>query len=371
MSTSHPYRRNTIALAFCLFAMTTTVWPQSHGGLGVAIRAGGLIGDTELTDKPHGQAHLALRGALAGPLLWELGGGYARLDGTDYASNLAVGELRLLLAKRSGRLRPLLYAGAGAVRYNLAESPPGRTSDIEALGTAATVPVGLGLQFVRSDSRAIEILAGYTYTLKDDINGAIYEKGNDVHWGVTIGLTFGAFNPRDESPSPVLSTPPAAQPVPTPPTPEPPIQVVPELIVQEAPPLETEPEPDIESSPIEIAPSIVEAPPVVPIPAPELSFAPLYFARGSTRISANGLSLIAEIAKSVEHRNVVIVEARAYTDARGRNPHLARRRAEAVEQALLAQGIEQWRVQVRVRRDIQRPSSESWKARRVEIVPVK
>lgn len=361
-----------IAVLLCLLATTTTVWPQSYSRLGVAVRAGGLIGQTELTDKPHGQISLALRGALAGPILWDLGGGYARLDGTNFSTHLAGGELRLLVAKQTGRVRPLLYAGAGAARYNLSESPPGRTPDIKGLGTTATVPVGLGLQFVRSDSRAIEVLAGYTYTLQDDINGAIYKKGNDVLWGVTVGLTFGAFTPRDPSPSPAPPATPAVQATPAQPAPvvPEPIPVAPAPVVEAVAVVEPEPEPEPEPVPIEPAPAPLVEDTSAEVPAPELSFSPLYFTRGSTRISVNGLSLIAEIARTVQDRGVVLMEARAFTDANGRQSHLARRRAEAVEQALLAEGIEEWRVKVLVQPDVQRPSQDAWQTRRVEIVPV-
>jgi hypothetical protein len=94
---SHEQNRAFAPLAISLLFLATTIpaWPQSGTSLG--LRSGGLIGNTELTDKAHVQTALTLRRPLLGMLLWELGAGYSRLDGTDYAANLAVGELRLLV----------------------------------------------------------------------------------------------------------------------------------------------------------------------------------------------------------------------------------------------------------------------------------
>ena len=117
-----------------------------------------------------------------------------------------MGELRFLLAKRTGRVRPLAYIGAGAARYNLKTSPPQRTADVDPLGIAGIVPVGAGLQFVLGNSTALEILGGHTYSLADDLNGATTEKGNDVFWGLTVGLIFGNFGPGRAEP-PVLEVP--------------------------------------------------------------------------------------------------------------------------------------------------------------------
>ena len=82
------------------------------------------------------------------------------------------------------------------------------------------------------NSSALEILGGYSYSLADDLNGATTEKGNDVFWGLTVGLTFGNFGPggREE---PALE-------VPSPPVVVPPAEIEPEFEVDavEEPPLE-------------------------------------------------------------------------------------------------------------------------------------
>ena len=356
-------RQLSLGVTLCILTGTTAVWPQTDGGVSLGLRLGGLIGSTELTDKPNLQAGLVLRRPLSGRLLGELVGGYARLDGDQYASDLAVGELRFLFAARSGKMRPVVYAGVGAVRYNLATSPPGRTADIDPVGTAGTVPVGLGYQYVLGSTKALEVLGSYTYTLADEINGAIYEQGNDVFWGITVGLVFGAFGPRTERPPPA----PAPRPV------APPAVVV---VAEPVGPVE-EPMPEPVAEPMPPTPVAAAPPAPTPVPesttAPDLSFAPVFFATGSTRLSPNGRSLIAEISRAVERHAVVLLEVRGYADTRGsqgRNLWLAQQRAAAVKAALVDAGIEGWRITVRAVGETTPVTEGVWLSRRVEIVPV-
>jgi outer membrane protein OmpA-like peptidoglycan-associated protein len=50
----------------------------------------------------------------------------------------------------------------------------------------------------------VEILAGYTYTLSDEINRTATKKGNDALWSLSIGLAFGDA-PRGESSRPTIA----------------------------------------------------------------------------------------------------------------------------------------------------------------------
>jgi len=358
--------------AFCIallvLVLTADAWSQTDGGLSLGLRAGGLIGSTELTDKPHVQVGMALRRPLVGRLLGELGGGYARFDGIDYATDLAVGEVRFLYSPRtSATTRPLAYAGVGFVRYNLAVEPPQRTADVDAIGTVIAVPVGLGVQFVLSNSSALEILGGYTYALSDDINGANYKRGNDVFWGMTVGLTFGAFRPGHSERAPA-SVPSISEPIVLPPMPVEGPQPVPAATpsLPELAVLSASPEPAVLLPP---APAVAPTSPTVVMP----NFAPVYFPTGSVRLSPNGLSLIAEIARAVKLHGVVLLEVHGYADARGntrQNLKLAKRRAEVVRAALVDQGIEAWRTDVIAIGETEAGGDGTWRSRRVEVVPV-
>tara|TARA_B100000686_G_C16065827_1_gene606913 strand:- start:255 stop:521 length:267 start_codon:yes stop_codon:yes gene_type:complete len=61
----------------------------------------------------------------------------------------------------------------------------------------------------------------------------------------------------------------------------------------------------------------VVSPPVVQAQAPQLNLAPIYFATGSARGGPNGRSLIAEIVKTIEEQEIVLLEVRGYADTRG------------------------------------------------------
>ena len=210
----------------------------------------------------------------------------------------------------------------------------------------------MGLQFVLGNSSALEILGGYTYSLADDLNGATTEKGNDVFWGLTVGLTFGSFGPgRREEP---------ALEVPSPPVVVPPVEIKPEFEVE---PVE-EPPPE----PVVVTPPVLEPP-----TAPGLILAPVYFATGSARVGPNGRSLIAEFVKTIEDHEVVLLEVRGYADtrgSRGRNLRLATQRAAAVKAVLVDEGIDGWQITILAIGETPPLEEGIWHSRRVEIVPV-
>jgi len=356
----------TLYMTICSFVLPETTLAQTEGGFSLGLRPGGVIGNTELTDKTNVQAGLVLRHPMVGRLLWELGGSYARLDGERYATDVAMGELRFLLAKRTGKVRPLAYVGAGAARYNLKTSPPQRTADVDPLGIAGIVPVGAGLQFVFGNSTALEILGGYTYSLADDLNGATTEKGNDVFWGLTVGLTFGNFGPRRTTEQPALE-------VPSPPAVAPPAE--PELDVEvevEAEVIEEIEEPQPE--PVVVQPEVPEVEvPVTQLQEPQLNLAPIYFATGSARVGPNGRSLIAEFVKTIVEHDIVLLEVRGYADtrgARGRNLRLALKRAQSVKSVLVEEGIDGWQISVQAIGETPPLAEGVWHSRRVEIVQV-
>ena len=70
--------------------------------------------------------------------------------------------------------------------------------DAAAIGWGATTPVGVGFQLPFGLDRRLDLDLGYTYTLRDDINRAILEKGNDGYWSLTVGLVFCS----DHAPAP-------------------------------------------------------------------------------------------------------------------------------------------------------------------------
>ena len=191
------YRRYILRGTATLF-LTMCCGPAAGSDWG--LRAGGLYGATELADGPGFGLSGFVRRPLSARYHIEFGGGYGRLRGAEYTSNLVLAEGRLLYAFVQKHIwRAHLFAGAGALRYNLADSPPQTTPDAAATGWAATAPVGVGFQLPFGLDRRLDLDLGYTYTLRDDINRAILEKGNDGYWSLTVGLVFCS---ADHAPAP-------------------------------------------------------------------------------------------------------------------------------------------------------------------------
>ncbi len=191
-------------LVILLLSLVCTT--QNTHAKSIGLRGGGVYGLTELKDENGWGLSAFLRGTLNPRWQTELSSGYSRLNGTDYATDLISSEARLLYSTRAGGAWSAhFYTGLGIARFDLVTSPPVATTGAGTTGWSALLPVGIGLSFPLSTQTALEILAGYTYTLSDEINRAAIEKGNDALWSLTIGLAFGGPS-RGESSNPTLPT---------------------------------------------------------------------------------------------------------------------------------------------------------------------
>ena len=182
-------------------ALYLTLFYSPATGSEWGLRAGGRYGATELADG----LGFGLSGFVRRPLSpryhIEFGGGYGRLRSADYTTDLAVAEGRRRYAWGRGQCGCAdINAGAGARRYDLADSPPQTTPDADAIGWSTTAPVDIGIQRPLGPGRRLDLDLGYTYTLRDDINRAILEKGNDGYWSLTVGLVFGGADPARSLP---------------------------------------------------------------------------------------------------------------------------------------------------------------------------
>ena len=180
------------AIAFLLVVCGTAKEVRADWGL----RVGGLHAATELDDSPGYGLAAFIRQPLSRYHI-EIGAGYGRLRGADFATDLALGEARILYGLGRGHhWRAHLYGGFGFLRYNIATSPPETTLDAGAIGWAATVPIGIGFQRPLGPHTGLDLHFGYTYTLRDDLDRAIIEQGNDSMWTLSIGFVFGEVGYR-------------------------------------------------------------------------------------------------------------------------------------------------------------------------------
>lgn len=176
-------------------------------GLEGGFKTGGLFASTEAVDQPGFAIRTFLRRPLAPKWQGELALGYGRMRGENYATDLSLIDAKALFTPATYEdWNPYLYGGLGLLRYNISDLPATRTVDAKGLGTGLTVPLGIGGEVPLNDGLSLDFAVGYTYTFRDDLDGLILEKGNDVFWNVTVGLIWRA--------RPSHSTRPAAQPIP-------------------------------------------------------------------------------------------------------------------------------------------------------------
>jgi hypothetical protein len=181
-----------------IHAQNSEVW---HGGM----RVGQLFSDTELQDHPGINAYAFVRGGIKRYILFEMGAGYGQYEGVGYSTDVWLGELKAVFQPWRGlrHVQPLFYFGTGLVWHNNKLSPPQATSNTKKTGWTPIIPGGFGFQIPITNTIRIELLTGYTYTYRDDLEGTILRKGNDgfFHW--TVGVTFGYYiKPRPSKSKP-------------------------------------------------------------------------------------------------------------------------------------------------------------------------
>ena len=168
-------------------AQDSEIW---HGGL----RVGQLFSDTELQDHYGINAYAFMRGGVKRYIMFELGAGYGQYEGIGYSTDVWLGELKAVFQPwRGQRIRPFVYIGSGLVWHNTQLFPLQTTPDAKKTGWTPIIPGGFGVQMPITRSIRFEVTGGYTYTYRDDLNGAILRKGNDGFYHWTAGITFGRY----------------------------------------------------------------------------------------------------------------------------------------------------------------------------------
>ena len=182
------------------------------------LRGGVLKPYTELSDDPGLSASTYLRFGLLPRWQLELSGGFGEYKGSAYDGLVSTAEARLLLALNTfGNTNPFIYAGGGALYYDVSDLPPEAVPGYKNKGWTPTIPAGGGLRIRLTENVAIEGTVDFTYTYRDDINGAPIKKGNDVFWRVGGGLTVGHFGDVSRRKMPErlnIPEPPASTPAP-------------------------------------------------------------------------------------------------------------------------------------------------------------
>lgn len=182
-----------LILAFAAQPAAGQFHDYGRPGLGGGVSLGGVLARTELADAADYQVRAYLTHGLSDRLSAEIGAGYASLSGDEYLSDVGLADVRLqysLLPTESWS--PFAYAGAGVLRYDWAQQAQSRTDDAEPIGWSVVIPVGAGIRYKLTDRLALDLNGGYNFTTRDDINSTSMGKGNDMFWGLKLGIELGS-----------------------------------------------------------------------------------------------------------------------------------------------------------------------------------
>lgn len=187
-------RKISVLVAFFVMVAVLNVAVNAQGGdqtFVFGIGGGASLGQNESDDQefqPHLRASL---GSLRQERFQsELGVGYTLNGGEDYETLLIPIDMRLSISPLGSEIvSPYIYAGIGALYYNVDTAPPAAQNNVEEEGWSAMIPLGVGVNFWISQSMAIDVNGGWNYTFSDEIN-TLQDDDNDTYLCALIGLKF-------------------------------------------------------------------------------------------------------------------------------------------------------------------------------------
>ncbi len=181
----------TLLLLMCVITFALPTQAQfKDPGIGGGIGFGGTFGQTQLRDKTSRfLARAFLRYPLVRHLQGEAGVSLGRVAGSEYSTMIIPIDYRFVLSPFSfDSWNLFLYAGIGALHYELEQVPPQASAKAKLKGWTGVVPGGIGLQFRLDDRVSFEMSGGFNYTLNDELN-AVIRKKKDAYWTYLVGLT--------------------------------------------------------------------------------------------------------------------------------------------------------------------------------------
>ena len=149
------------------------------------------MGRTDLTDDASVHGRIFVRYGIRPHLIVETGAGYGRISGAAHATDLTMADARVIMAPRPATAWwPFVFGGIGVMRHEIDTLPVGAPPDRERIAWSAILPAGVGVRTTLTDRVSFELSTGYTYSLRDDLDGISLEKGNDGFWLAQAGLTI-------------------------------------------------------------------------------------------------------------------------------------------------------------------------------------
>ena len=197
--------RKIIALIMLLGVVCTTgsASAQWESKWGIGIGGGAAFGINESVPRPldaQARIYLLWLNGFAPHLSAELGAGFTKLTSgavggfSDYATTVIPIDFRLRLAPLSSEdWQPYIYAGFGIANFTVNTVPYNAAADAKTSGSTPYIPLGIGLYHKLSNNWGIELHAGASPSLSDDLNPAHDDK-NDGWWNGLVGIVYHFYN---------------------------------------------------------------------------------------------------------------------------------------------------------------------------------
>lgn len=127
----------------------------------------------------------------------EIGVGFGELNGQDFenenwVTNIYPSDLRIIFSPiASKNVNPYVYGGIGLLKWNLANLPLSHSLEqSNDNGWNVAIPLGGGFEAALGEETLLNVSAGYTFALTDDLNYYRKPAAKDGYFDFGVGLTF-------------------------------------------------------------------------------------------------------------------------------------------------------------------------------------
>ncbi len=159
--------------------------------LEIGIGVGGAFGLNESEDNDFKPAFRAMIGTKwSEHFQTELGAGYTQNGDGEFEVNLIPIDVRMKYSPlKSETIFPYLYAGFGALYFEVTEIPEGGPPNMDVTDWTGIIPFGIGVQYYFTDQISLDVCAGDYFSFSDVLNPLNGDE-DDSFLGFTVGVKY-------------------------------------------------------------------------------------------------------------------------------------------------------------------------------------
>lgn len=189
----------TTVLIIALGSGGTALAQPDNIGLEVGAAAGAALGLNESTQndlKPYGR--LTLGTTWSQFFQTNLNVGYAQNGDGEFSVDLIPIDINIRFSPfTSETFKPFVYAGFGALHYDVTEIPASVYENEDVNGWTGIIPYGIGFQYYLSEVLSLDVTAGNNYSFSDELNPVI-NKNDDSFLTAALGIRYTVVLPNDD-----------------------------------------------------------------------------------------------------------------------------------------------------------------------------